>query len=139
MKPRSRYLLDAGIFSLILAGDNNVKRLVEEIASGRAEPLACEVNLAEFYAKTCEKKGKEVADIHYIRIRYQPTLTIITPNEELTKNAAWLKCKHRSKVSLADCYAAAAASMEKATLITTDTELNKVANSEKIATKIVPL
>jgi predicted nucleic acid-binding protein len=139
MKPRNRYLLDAGIFSLILAGDSNVKRFVEEIASGRAEPLACEVNLAEFYAKTCEKKGRQVADLHYVRIRYQPNLTIITPNEELTKNAAWLKCKHRGKVSLADCYAAATASMEKATLITTDTELNKMANAENITTKIIPL
>lgn len=139
MKPRNRYLLDAGIFSLILAGDNNVKRFVEEIASGRAEPIACEVNLAEFYAKTCEKKGKQVADIHYVRIRYQPNLTIIAPNEELTKNAAWLKCKHRGKVSMADCYAAAAASMEKAMLVTTDIELNKMANSENIASKIVPL
>jgi len=139
MKPRNRYLLDAGIFPLILAGDANVKRFVEEIASGRAEPLACEVNLAEFYAKTCEKKGKEVADIYYLRMRYQPNLTVISPDEELTRNAAWLKCKHRGKVSLADCYAAAAASMEEAILITTDTNLNKVANYENIATKIVPI
>jgi len=139
MKPRNRYLLDAGIFPLILAGDAGVKRFVEEIASGRAEPLACEVNLAEFYAKTCEKKGKEVADVYYLRMRYQPNMTVISPNEELTKNAAWLKCKHRGKVSLADCYAAAAASMEEAILITTDTNLNKVANYENIATKIVPI
>jgi len=139
MKPRNRYLLDAGIFPLILAGDANVKRFVEEIAFGRAEPLACEVNLAEFYAKTCEKKGKEVADLYYLRIRYQPNMTIIAPNEELTKTAAWLKCKYRGKVSLADCYAAAAASINEAILITTDTDLNKVANSENIATRIVPL
>jgi len=139
MKPRNRYLLDAGIFPLILAGDANVKRFVEEIASGRAEPLACEVNLAEFYAKTCEKKGKEVADIHYLRMRYQPNMTVISPNEELTRNAAWLKCKHRGKVSLADCYAAAVASTSEAILITTDTNLSKVANSENIATRIVPL
>jgi len=139
MKPLNRYLLDAGIFPLILAGDTNVKRFVEEIASGRAEPLACEVNLAEFYAKTCEKKGKEVADIYYLRIRYQPNMTIITPNEELTKNAAWLKCKHRDEVSLADCYAAAAAFINEAILVTTDASLHKVANSENIATKIVPL
>jgi predicted nucleic acid-binding protein len=139
MKPRNKYLLDAGIFPLILAGDANVKHFVEEIASGRAELLACEVNLAEFYAKTCEKKGKEVADLYYLRIRYQPNISIITPNEELTKDAAWLKCKHRGKVSLADCYAAAAASINEAILITTDTSLHKVANSENIATKIVPL
>jgi len=139
MKPRNRYVLDAGVLSLILAGDANVKRYIEEIASGRAEPLVCEVNLAEFYAKTCEKKGKEVADVYYLRIRYQPTMVIIAPDEELTRNAAQIKCKHRSKVSLADCYAAAAASINKAILVTTDTSLHKVANSENIAAKIVPI
>ncbi len=61
------------------------------------------------------------------------------PDEELAKKAALLKCKHRDKLSLADCYAAAAASTEKATLLTTDTEPNKVANSENIATRLVPV
>jgi len=139
MKPRSRYLFDAGIFPLILAGDNNVRRFVEEIASGRAELLVCEVNLAEFYAKTCEKKGREVADVQYLRVRHQPNMAILAPDEELTPEAAWLKCKHRGKVSLADCYAAAAASMNEAILVTTDASLGKMANSENIATKIVPL
>ena len=139
MKPRSRYFLDAGIFPLILAGAASVKRFVEEIASGRAEPFTCEINLAEFYAKTCEKKGREVADIYYLRIRYQPSMTVIACNEELTKKAAWLKCKHRNKVSLADCYAAAAASMEEAVLLTTDTSLSKVATTENITTKNIPI
>jgi len=139
MKPRSRYVLDAGVFPLILAGDANVKRYVEEMASGRAEPLVCEVNLAEFYAKTCEKKGRDVADVYYLRIRYQPNIVIVAPDEELTRNAARLKCKHRGKVSLADCYAAAAASMNEAILVTTDASLGKMANSENITTKIVPL
>lgn len=139
MKPRSRYLLDAGIFPLILAGNVNVKRFVDEIASGRAEPLVCEVNLAEFYAKTCEKKGRVVADVYYLRMRYQPSMRIITLDEELTRGAARLKCKHRSKVSLADCYAAIAASMNGAVLVTTDAGLHKVAASENIDAKIVPI
>ncbi|MEM2916851.1 MAG: PIN domain-containing protein [Candidatus Bathyarchaeia archaeon] len=139
MRPRNKYLLDSGIFSLILAGDANVKSYVEEIASGRAEPLVCEVNLAEFYAKTCEKKGKEIADIYYLRMRYQPNMTIITPNDELTRNAAWLKCKHHDKVSLADCYAAAAAIANKATILTTDRNLHHIAVSEGIKAKVFPL
>jgi len=139
MKPRNRYVLDAGVLALILAGDANVKRYVDEIASGRAEPLVCEVNLAEFYDKTCEKKGREVADVYYLRIRYQPSMVVIAPDEELTRNAARLKCKHRGRVSLADCYAAASASINEAVLVTTDTSLHKVANSENIAAKIIPV
>jgi predicted nucleic acid-binding protein len=71
--------------------------------------MACEINLAEFYAKTCEKKGREVAETYYLRIRYQPKMTIITPNDEITIGDGRLKCKYRGKVSLADCYAAASA------------------------------
>jgi predicted nucleic acid-binding protein len=139
MKIQNRYLFDAGIFPLILAGDANVKKFVEEISSGKAELLACEVNLAEFYAKTCEKKGRETADIHYLRIRYQPKITVISPDEELTKKAGLLKCKYRKKVSLADCYAAAVAAINRATLVTTDNSLVEMADLEKIQAKPIPI
>jgi len=139
MKGRSRYLLDAGIFPLILAGDSNVRRYVDEIASEKAEPLACEVNLAEFYARTCQVKGRELADLYYLRIRHQPRMVIVAPDEELTKKAGWLKCKYRGKVSLADCYAAAAASLQGAVLITTDGSLAEMADVEGIPAKIIPV
>lgn len=138
MNPKNRYLFDAGVFPLIFAGEPTVKPLVGEIASGAAEALVCEVNLAEFYAKTCEKKGREVADIYYVRVRYQPNIVMVTPDEELTKKAGWFKCKYRGKVSLADCYAAAVASIAKATLVTTDENLYRVAESEKIPAEIIP-
>ena len=139
MKTQNRYLFDAGIFSLILAGDANVRKFVDEISSGKAELLACEVNLAEFYAKTCEKKGREIADIYYLRIRYQPKIMVISPDEELTKKAGQLKCKYRKKVSLADCYAAAVATINKAILITTDNNLTEMADLEKIQAKLIPI
>lgn len=136
MNPKDRYLLDAGVFALIFAGEPTVKPLVEEIASGVAEALVCEVNLAEFYAKTCEKKGREVADIYYVRVRYQPNIVTVTPDEELTKKAGWFKCKYRGKASLADCYAATVALIAKATLVTTDENLYRVAESERIPAKM---
>jgi len=139
MKIQNRYLFDAGIFPLILAGDANVRKFVDEISSGKAELLACEVNLAEFYAKTCERKGRETADIHYLRIRYQPKITVISLDEELTKKAGQLKCKYRKKVSLADCYAAATAAINKAIIITTDNNLAEMANLEKIQAKPIPI
>jgi len=139
MKMRNRYLFDAGIFPLMLAGDSNVRKFIDEISSGKAELLVCEVNLAEFYAKTCEKKGRETADIHYLRIRYQPKITVISPDEELTRKAGQLKCKYRKKVSLADCYAAAVATINKAILITTDNNLTEMTNMEKIQAKLIPI
>jgi len=138
MNPRSRYLFDAGILPLILAGDSSLRNVVTEIASGKAESLVCEVNLAEFYAKTCEKKGKDVAELHSLRIRYQENLMVITLDEELTKRAGLLKCKYRGKVSLADCYSAAASSMYKSTLLTTDRNLAEMAKSERIRVRFIP-
>jgi predicted nucleic acid-binding protein len=138
MNPQSRYLFDAGILPLILAGGSSVKNIVAEIASGKAESLVCEVNLAEFYAKTCEKKGKDVAELHSLRIRYQENLMVITLDEELTKEAGFLKCKYRGKVSLADCYAAAASSIYKSILLTTDKNLAEMAKSERIPVKFIP-
>jgi predicted nucleic acid-binding protein len=50
-----------------------------------------------------------------------------------------LKCKHRGKLSLVDCSAAAIAKIHNAKLITTDHDLAKVAKSEKIQTEIYEL
>ena len=131
-KAPNRYLLDAGIFPLLLGGDARLKPLGQELNDGRAEVLASEVNLAEFYYKTCENRGREVAEHLYRRIRLMKELRSLSPDEELTKRAGQLKCKYRERVSLADCFAVATAEREEAKLVTTDSELEKMARKEGI-------
>ncbi len=133
-KAPNRYLLDAGILPLLLAGDARLKPLVQEMSDGRAEALASEVNLAEFYYKTCESRGREVAEHVYRRIRIMKELRSLSPDQELTKRTGQLKCTYRGKVSLADCFAAATAEREEAKLVTTDSELEKMARKEGIKT-----
>ncbi len=82
------------------------------------------VNLSEFYYKTCQVLGRDVAEIRYYQSR-RTRLTIVETDEELSKQAGMEKCKHRMKLSLADCYALALAKQFKSTILTTDKELAK--------------
>jgi predicted nucleic acid-binding protein len=64
-----RFVIDAGILFLYLIGDERVKPYFDEVAGGRAQAFICDVNLAEFYYKVCEKLGKSVAELRYHQIR----------------------------------------------------------------------
>lgn len=102
--------------------------MLNEVLSGRAEGYTCEINLAEFYYKTCEKFGREVAEIRNTSIR-NANISIIPLDEKLTRIAGGLKCIHKGKLSLADAYVIAVTRAYDGTLITTDTrivELNLV-------------
>ena len=51
------------------SGDRRIKRYFDEIFSGEAVGYILEINLAEFYYKTAEKLGLEIAEIRYKVIR----------------------------------------------------------------------
>ena len=93
--------------------------MLDGVASGTSEGYTCDTNLAEFYYKTCETFGKEVADLRYTSLRNSEITTIAT-DERLTRMAGVLKCVHRGKLALADTYVIAAAQKLGGTLITTD-------------------
>jgi len=93
--------------------------MFDEVTTGRAEGYTCETNLAEFYYKTCEKLGREVAEVRYTSIRHSE-ISVLATNERLTRIAGGLKCIHRGKLSLAEAYVVAAAKMLGGTLVTTD-------------------
>jgi len=96
--------------------------MFDEVTSGRVEGYTCETNIAEFYYKTCEKLGREVAEVRHTSIRHSKMLTLAT-DEHLTRIAGGLKCIHRGKLSLADAYIVAVAKMLGGTLVTTDPRL----------------
>jgi predicted nucleic acid-binding protein len=116
-------VLDAGVLTLHFAGDPRVKEYFDDVSEGRVVGLVSEVNLAEYYYKTCRKLGRETADTRYFMLRSSKLQ--IANNEELTRSAALEKCRQRLDLSLADCFALALATREKATLLTTDRELKK--------------
>ena len=116
-------VLDAGVLTLYFAGDPRVKQFFDEVDEERAVGMIAEVNLAEYYYKTCRKLGKETADSRYFMLTSSKLL--ITNGERLTRLAALEKCRQRLDLSLADCFALALAIREKAILLTTDRELKK--------------
>lgn len=122
MKPA--LVLDAGTVSLFFAGDSRVAQYFTRIDQQKAAGLITEVNLAEYYYKTCQKLGRETADIRYFMLRNSRLLTI--GDENLTRLAGLEKCRQQLDLSLADCFALALAKRENAILLTTDSELRKV-------------
>ncbi len=126
MKPS--LVLDSGVLTLHFAGDPRVKEYFEKIGEDQAMGLVSEVNLAEYYYKTCQKLGRETADSRYYMLRASKLL--ITNDEPLTRSAALEKCRQRLDLSLADCFALALAKREKAILLTTDGELKKTKGAQ---------
>jgi predicted nucleic acid-binding protein len=105
-------------------GDERVKPYFDEIAKGRVQAYISDVNLAEYYYKTCEKLGKEIADLRYHQVRASGLVPVST-DEKLTWKAGEKKCKYRDRLSLTDCFFLALSELKKATLLTTDSELTK--------------
>ncbi|MBC7130093.1 PIN domain-containing protein [Candidatus Bathyarchaeota archaeon] len=99
-----------------------MKKLFDNVAAERVAGYTCEVNMAEFYYKTCEKFGKDAAEVRSTSIRHSK-LIVLTMNERLTRTAGRIKCIYKGKLSLADAYVLAAAKTYGATLITTDSQL----------------
>ena len=118
---KTTLVLDAGVLSLFFAGDPRVVPYFNRIDQDQATGLITEINLAEYYYKTCQKIGKQAADTRYFLLRNSKLKTI--SDESLSRLAGVEKCKQELDLSLADCFALALAKREHATLLTTDREL----------------
>lgn len=116
-------MFDAGILSLHFAGDSRVKEYFDKVAEQREQGLITDINLAEYYYKTCRKLGKQTADLRYLMLKASRLRTVT--DEELTRLAGLEKCKQKLDLSLADCFALALAKRERGLLLTTDKELGK--------------
>ena len=131
----AKYVIDAGALALYFAGDERVKRYIDQILGGEAEGYVCEVNLAEFYYKTAEKLGIQVADIRYEAIRAS-RIKQVPAAGELTREAAKIKLTHRRKVSLADAYLIALTKQVKGKAITTDPTVKEILRDKCILLKV---
>ena len=107
--------------------------MFDDIRTGAAEGYTCESSLTEFYYKTCERFGREVAELRHTSLR-NTNLSVIPVDENLTRIAGVMKCLHRGKLSLADAYIMAVAKAFKGTLITTD---SRIAELKLVPTKLL--
>lgn len=107
---------------LYFAEDKRVKALFDSIRLGKILGYTGELNIAEFYYKTCEKLGKDVAELRHSSLR-NSNINVVEPDENLTRLAAQLKCTYKRTLSLADAYVLATAKSLGTKLITTDSTL----------------
>lgn len=117
-------VVDAGALALHFIDDPQVDEYFSAIDDGQVSGYITDVNLAEFYYKTCQKLGIQTADTRYYQIKR--THLQIVHDEDLTRSAGLEKCRQQLDLSLAGCFALALAKREKALLLTTDKELSKV-------------
>jgi predicted nucleic acid-binding protein len=75
--------------------------------------------LAEFYAQTYKRTGKEVADKHFREV-VSSGLQIIPLTEQISYQAGLLRAKYQEKVPWGDCIVAATAVQNKAKFVVTE-------------------
>jgi predicted nucleic acid-binding protein len=121
---RRNLVIDTGILTLYFSGDQRVQPFFHEVERNKKNGFVTSVNLSEFYYKTCETLGQDVAKLRYYQCR--ELLEILETNRELSLLAGKEKCHRGGRLSLADCFALAATRSSSGTLLTTDPELAKI-------------
>lgn len=119
---------------LYFAGDREATRIID---SGRRAGglFTCEVVMAEFYYKTCEKFGRDVAELKSTSIR-KSGIVIEPIGEKLTGVATTFRCTNRAKLSLTDSYIIALCKVKGAQLITTDSLLKELNPNQTTLLKV---
>lgn len=115
---------DTGALSLYFADHHETKRYMREILSQKYKGYIPRLILAEFFYKTCQKLGKEVAQIRLIALRQVP-IREKTLQENDVLGVGMLKIQH-PKLSLADCVLVQLAKNYQATILTTEKELTTI-------------
>jgi predicted nucleic acid-binding protein len=121
---KNNVVIDAGVLALYFIDDRRVRSYFHGIEEGDIKGYMAHINLSEYYYKTCRQFGKDTADVRYLSILRSKIEIFI--DKMLSRDAGLERCRSRSNLSLADCFALALAKRLKATLLTTDGELAKV-------------
>jgi predicted nucleic acid-binding protein len=119
-------VIDTGALTLFFSGESSVRSYFLDFERGRRNGFVTSVNLSEFYYKTCEKTGEDVARLWYYQCRER--LEILETDNELCLLSGKERCHSGGahNLSLADCFALAATKRLNGTLLTTDPELAKI-------------
>jgi hypothetical protein len=121
---RGRILFDTGFFHVYFSGLNEeAKRAVEEVYSGKSVGYTLDLNLAEFLYTYGKLKGVETAEVRLSLILSSP-IKVVSTDKELALRAGELKLKHQN-LSIVDCFVVAFAERENAVIYTTDSEIKR--------------
>ena len=116
------FVFDTGALSLFYADDERLRPLVNRIHAERAQGLISSVTLSEFYYKTCQSLGRDVATLWSRQLSER--MEVVAADVDLSFSAGLEKCRNNS-LSLADAHALALTKRVRGILLTTDSELAK--------------
>ncbi len=121
------FVFDTGALSLFYADDERLRPLVDKIRGERAQGLLSSVTLSEFYYKTCQNLGRDVATLWSSQLRER--MQVVEADFDLSISAGLEKCRN-NRLSLADSYALALTKRVGGVRLTTDSELAKSKESK---------
>lgn len=127
--------LDTGIFELFFSGNQTIKKIFNQIKNETIKAFTLELNLYENFYKTCEKLGKETAQIRNISLR-NSKIKILDINDQLTIRSGIFKCKYPQILSLVDAYISGCADLNNLIIYSTDPGLKDI---KEVKNKIFPL
>jgi predicted nucleic acid-binding protein len=116
------FVFDTGALSLFFADDQRLRPVVDKIGSRRAHGILSSVTLAEFFYKTCQTLGREVATLWSTQLSER--MQIIDVDLDMSMAAGREKCRN-SRLSLADAFVLALSKRVGGVVVTTDSELTK--------------
>ena len=124
---KTRKVLDAFALLAYLEGESGHDRVKELLASGAADLLVNAINVGEVFYIIAWKRGLREAEYFLNVILPSLPVTVLDNSFEDVIEAARLKAAFT--LSFADCFAAATAIRERASLVTGDREFEKLGRS----------
>jgi uncharacterized protein len=121
---KTRKVLDAYALLAYLKGEGGHRRVKEMLASDDSDLLINAVNAGEVFYTLARARGVREAEYFLNVILPGLPITIIENSFEEVIEAARIKAAHA--LSFADCFAAATAIRERASLVTGDREFEKL-------------
>lgn len=115
---------DTGALSLYFADHHETREYMRKIVSQKNKGYIPRLIMAEFFYKTCQKLGKEVAQIRLVALRQVPIIEESISESDVL-GIGMLKVKH-SNLSLADCVLIQLAKKYNATILTTEREITTI-------------
>jgi predicted nucleic acid-binding protein len=110
-----------------------VQKILSKIEEGKIEAAICVVTLTEIYYKYLQEKMPDLAKERIQTLTYAIYLKKLEINEETAAKAGEFKGKYN--ISIGDAFIAAAAYLEKATIISDDADYKKILEIETLTEK----
>ncbi len=121
---KKKKLLDSYALLAYLKKEKGYEKVKQSLTSGSADLLMNDINIGETYYILARERSAQAAE-YFIDV-ILPSLPVTAVANSLQDVLAAAKIKSRFAISYADCFAAATAIREKATVLTGDPEFRQL-------------